>query len=67
MASSILSVLVGLLMKLIGQEFVAKVLLIGFKAWSSSTANKWDDQICEAFAKAWGVSPQALKDLPEVK
>jgi hypothetical protein len=61
----ILIVLGDLLMKLIGSEFVAKLLIVAFDRWSKSTPNKWDDAVEAAVAKAWNVDIKDLNALPE--
>lgn len=50
-----------LLVKLIGYEFISRTLVIALTEWSKSTDTKWDDEVTQAAAKAWGVHPDFLK------
>jgi hypothetical protein len=57
------SILVSMLMKLIGYEFISKVVVIGLDAWAKSTETKYDDLVVEAMAKAWDVDVSKIKEL----
>jgi hypothetical protein len=54
-----------LLFKLIGTEFIAKILLLAMDRWCKSTPSKWDDAIEAAVAKAWNVNVVDLNALPQ--
>lgn len=52
-------------MKLLGYEFVTRVLVAAGKAWSDSTQTKKDDWVIAEMAKTLGVPEEALKKLYE--
>lgn len=61
------NVALSLLKKLIGEQVIAEVFAVTSAHVAKMTKNTWDDQIVDSFAKAWGVDPAKIKNLPEVK
>lgn len=62
------SILVSMLMKLIGYDFVVNVLVVALESWAQSTSTDKDDLVVAAMAKAWGVDVSKIQKLnPEVK
>lgn len=57
------AIFMQMLIKLIGYEFVSRIVVIGLKSWADSQKNEHDEEIVAAIAQALGVSLESLKSL----
>lgn len=62
MQATLIATLLHLIGKLLGAKTLAKVTIASLRAWSKTTDTEWDDKVTEAFAEAWEVPPDDLKD-----
>lgn len=51
---------IGMVTKLITEQFFSVLIAEGFRAWAKQTDNKFDDRVAEAVAKSFGLPPEAL-------
>lgn len=51
---------IGLVTRLITEQFFSVLIVEGFRAWSKQTENKFDDRVSEAVAKSFGVPVEVL-------
>jgi hypothetical protein len=57
------AICVQLAMKLVGYQFISRVIIYGCREFSRQTKTDMDDQVTEAMAEAWGIKPADLKAL----
>jgi hypothetical protein len=57
------SIFVTMLVKLLGYDFVVKIVVIGLESWAQSTSTDKDDQVVAAVAAAWGVDVSKVQKL----
>lgn len=59
--AALASVLTSMLMKLIGYEFISRIVIIGLSEWAKTTQTTLDDKIYAEAAKAFGVPEDLIK------
>jgi len=60
---ALLAIFVQIGMKLIGYQFVSRVLIFGCREFAKHTKTTFDDQVTEAMAESLGIKPADLKAL----
>lgn len=65
MAEVFISILLKMLSKFLGEEFICKIAVIIMEIWGKTTKNTWDEKVFLAMANALGVDSAVLKKLVE--
>jgi hypothetical protein len=60
MPDVIAKMVVGLMSKLLTEQFLSRVIYFLVKTWANQTDNQIDDKIADAIADAFGVEKQVL-------
>lgn len=58
----LVSILGGLVVKLVTGKVVSQLMVIFGRAWAEHTVNQYDDQVVEVLAQGLGVDAQPMKD-----
>lgn len=62
MSDLALKLVMGLLVKLMSETFLAKLLIYTLGSWAKASDNKLDDKVVAAMADALGVPVEKLQD-----
>lgn len=55
-----IKILIGLVVKILNETFIAKLVIASLDAWAKTTDNDWDDKVTKAMAEALGVPVEAM-------
>ncbi len=57
----ITGLLATMFFKLVTGKVISQVMVIGGRAWSEKTVNKWDDEFVEVIADGLGIESHPMK------